>query len=207
MVVQRSLLSGAMLALLHGQTAHGPAAVSAEVWRYEHMTMYGAISARVGVPPAAPWQAWPTGILHFPVPGSEGLRLEIETFSNLLDNWDTKWFIQLCEEVIRTLRRQPRTDPTTPIEHILYPQRDGFKYYPVAAVGAPPSLTNSMLSEVLKTINKDVFERFGARESRFSILDAQGRYLLGWGFFGLYTPPRRLRSGGNSTALSSVATS
>lgn len=202
MGVQRSMLSGAMLALLNGQIVHGPAAVSGEVWNSEHMIMYGAISARVGKPPTAPWQAWPTGTLRFPVPGSLGFRLEIEKLGPLLDNWDTKWFIELCEEVIRMLRQRQPHEPAPPIDQILHPHRDGVKFYPIATAGAPSPVTNSILTAVFRTMKYDVFERYGARESRFSILDAQGRDLLGWGLFGLYVLPRRLGSGGNSTGLS-----
>lgn len=201
MVVQRSLLSGAMLALLDGQTVHGPAAVSGEVWHREHKIKYGAISARVGKPPAARWHVWPIGTLYLPVPGPPGLRLEIETFGPPLDNWDTKWFIQLCGLVIEILRRQQPNEPTAAIEQILDPQRDGVKLYPIATAGTSP-LTNRMFIDVIRTMNHDVFARYGARESRFVILDAQGRNLLGWGLFGLYVLPGRLGSGGNSTILS-----
>lgn len=202
MVVQRSLLSGAMLALLNGQTVHGPAAVSGEVWHREHMIKYGAISARVGKPPSAPWQAWPIGTLYLPVPGPPGLRLEIETFGPPLDNWDTKWFINLCEQVIQMLRTQQPNEPVAPIEQILDPQRDGVKFYPIGTAGMPPPLTNRMLIAVMRTMNHDVFARYGARESRFVVLDAQGRNLLGWGLFGLYVLPGQRGSGGNSTTLS-----
>ncbi len=100
------------------------------------------------------------------------------------------------------LRTQQPNEPVAPIEQILDPQRDGVKFYPIATAGMPPPLTNRMLIAVMRTMNHDVFARYGARESRFVVLDAQGRNLLGWGLFGLYVLPGQRGSGGNSTTLS-----
>jgi len=196
---QMALMASAMSALQIGQTVHGPAAVSGMVWHPEYQREYGAFLAHVEDPHPPPRQAWPVGTRTLPVTGAPGLRLRIQPSGHTLDNWDTRWFVYLCGQVIDMLWKRTLNEPVEQIEHVLRPQGDGVRFYPLATAAAAP-LTNVVLVAVMNILSH-VFARGGAREAEFTVLGAQGNH-LGWGYFKLYIASGLLDSGRNSAVLS-----
>lgn len=208
---QHALMADALQVIYEGQTTYGAAGVNGTVISDVEPPIVGQLWARLQKVPPKPPSSWSEDSIRLRVVDSPGLRIRIDTSrvpspdtpssstspgssaSPTLDNWDTAWFIKLCEETIKRLERLGSPQETIgPFWYPLDPywqQEITVRFRPIILPWAEQP-TVAILINVMRTLII-VFEERGARELDFNLLnDENGHIGVGYLKFGQVPPPQ-----------------